>query len=232
MCGRFSASKSSSELQAEFNLSAVRAQAMPSFNIAPTRHAPVVINDGARALDVFRWGLIPFWAKDAGIGAKTINARAESLAEKPAFRDAFKLRRCLVLADGFYEWKVVAGRKVPHFIRLKGGNRTMTFAGLWETWRAPEGNEVRTCTIVTTAPNEFMVSIHDRMPVILSKESLEAWLDPHPGRPEDLSPLLSPCPSDWLEAFPVSAAVNSPKNDGPELVRPAEVEAPAQASLF
>jgi putative SOS response-associated peptidase YedK len=150
VCGRFPASKSGEELQREFNLRSIRASPVASYNVAPTELAPVVINDGERALDVFRWGLIPWWAKDASIGAKTINARADTLADKPAFRDAFRLRRCLVLADGFFEWKVVAGARVPHFIRLKGGG-SMPFAGLWESWRTPEKTEVRICTIVTTS---------------------------------------------------------------------------------
>jgi putative SOS response-associated peptidase YedK len=231
MCGRFSSSKSGEELQAEFHLSSIRAARAPSFNIAPTRMAPVVINDGARALDAFRWGLIPWWAKDAGIGAKTINARADTLADKPAFRDAFKLRRCLVLADGFFEWKLVGGSKVPHFIRLKSG-RSMPFAGLWERWRAPEGNEVLTCTIVTTAPNAFMAPIHDRMPVVLAPEAFERWLDPHPQGGQELLTLLKPCPDDWLEAFPVSSLVNKPDNDTPECIRPVDLAPPAQGSLF
>jgi putative SOS response-associated peptidase YedK len=231
MCGRFSASKSGDELQEEFALSIIRAAPVPSYNVAPTRSAPVVINDGARALDFFRWGLIPWWAKDPGIGAKTINARADTLAEKPAFRDAFRLRRCLVLADGFFEWKWVAGEKVPHFIRLKSG-RSMPFAGLWERWRAPEGNPVHTCTIVTTTPNAVMAPIHDRMPVILAPEAFESWLDPHPREGQELQTLLRPCPDEWLEAFPVSSWVNKPDNDSPECIKRAEIEPPAQGSLF
>jgi putative SOS response-associated peptidase YedK len=169
MCGRFSASKSGEELVEEFSLKLIRAEAPKSFNIAPTRLVPVVVNDGARALDAFRWGLIPFWAKDPRIASQNINARAETLSEKPAFREAFGLRRCVVLAAGFYEWKARADGKIPHFIRLVSG-RSMSFAGLWERWRSPEGPLVSTCTIITTAPNDFMAALHDRMPVILGPD--------------------------------------------------------------
>jgi putative SOS response-associated peptidase YedK len=234
MCGRFAASKSGEELQREFQLRVIRAAPKPSFNVAPTMQAPVVVNDGGRALDFFRWGLIPWWAKDPSIGAKTINARADTLAEKPAFRDAFRLRRCLVLADGFFEWKVAAGSKgerVPHFIRLQGG-RSMPFAGLWERWRAPEGSEVLTCTIVTTTANELLAPLHDRLPVILGPESVDRWLDPQAHEGPDLLSLLAPCPSGWLEAFPVSSFVNKPDNDGPECIQRVDPPSPAQGSLF
>jgi putative SOS response-associated peptidase YedK len=231
MCGRFSASKSGEELVEEFSLKVIRAQPPRLYNVAPTRLVPVVINDGAAALDAFRWGLIPGWATHPAVGAQGINARGESLEDKAMFRDAFRLRRCLVLADGFYEWKKSGEGKVPHFIRLaKGGS--MAFAGLWERWCSPDGQLVLTCAIVTTAPNSVMAALHDRMPVILGPDGREAWLATAPQPPEALRPLLQPCPSEWLEAYPVSSRVNAADNDGPECVVPSAPQPPRQGSLF
>ena len=160
-----------------------------------------------------RWGLVPSWAKDVGIGSRMINARAEGIAAKPAFRAAFRQRRCLVPADGFYEWQKVAGGKQPMLIRLRSGD-PFAFAGLWERWRGPDG-EVETGTIITTAPNAVTAPIHDRMPVILDPADYDRWLDP--SQP-DAAALLRPCPDDWLTAIPVSTRVNSPKNDAADLI--------------
>jgi putative SOS response-associated peptidase YedK len=231
MCGRFASSKSGDELQQELGLRVIRSRPVPSFNIAPTRPVPVVINDGAKALDVFRWGLIPWWAKDPRIGAKSINARGESLTEKATFKDAFRLHRCLVLADGFYEWKADGGRRVPYFIRMKSG-RSMIFAGLWDRWRSPDRVEVLSCAIITTTPNSVIQAIHDRMPVILGPDAIDRWLDPQPREGADLQGLLVPCAADWLEAYTVSDRVNKPDNDGPENVQPAQPPRPAQGELF
>jgi putative SOS response-associated peptidase YedK len=232
MCGRFPASKSSVELKEEFHLASIRAVLPPSWNVAPTEPAPVILRaPEGLVLDAFRWGLIPWFAKDARDAARAINARAETLAEKPSFRDAFAQRRCVVVADGFYEWKLLHGRKVPHFIRLRDGH-SMTFAGLWDKWRAPNDQEIYTCTIVTTTPNELMASLHDRMPVILDADAREAWLGPAANNREAAEALLRACPSDWLEVFPVSSAVNTLSNKGPECVKPEEPTPPRQGELF
>jgi putative SOS response-associated peptidase YedK len=168
-------------------------------------------------LDVFRWGLIPAWAKDAKIGNKMINARAETVLEKPAFRTAFQRRRCLVPAGGFYEWMKGPGGKVPHWIHPAQGG-TLTFAGLWESWRGgPDGRPVHSFVILTTAPSRDVASLHDRMPVIVAPEDRDGWLDPG-AQAEDLAELLRPAPDGTLRAHPVSTAVNRPGHDGPELI--------------
>jgi putative SOS response-associated peptidase YedK len=165
--------------------------------------------------------LIPSWAKDPEIGSRLINARSETLAEKPSFRSAFRRRRCLILADGFYEWKTIPGEKskLPMFIHLKNG-KVFAFAGLWEIWSAPDGSEIRSCTIITTQPNEMMQSIHNRMPVILPINAYKDWLDPEERTPESLSQWLAPYPAGEMEAYPVSKLVNSPQNDVPECIQP------------
>lgn len=195
------------------------------YNVAPTQPVPTVLNDGDRALTLSRWGLIPFWAKEASIGNRMINARAESVHEKPAFRAAFRKQRCLIVADGFYEWTEVPGqrRKQPMYIRLKSGE-PFAFAGLWDRWRDPEQGEdaapIISCTIITTEPNELAAQYHNRMPVILHRDDYEAWIDPGEHPPERLLPLLQPFPADLMEAFPVSTRVNTPANDDATLVQP------------
>jgi putative SOS response-associated peptidase YedK len=185
----------------------------------------VVVNDGENALQYFKWGLIPPFARDPSIGSRMINARAETLAEKPSFRAAYGRRRCLVIADGFFEWRQDPGgkTKTPMLIRMKSG-RPFAFAGLWETWR-PRGSRkepVRSCTIITTAPNPLLEKIHNRMPVILKPESYQVWLDPAEKSPEELAHLLVPFPESEMTARPVSTLVNNPRNDVPECVRPVE----------
>jgi putative SOS response-associated peptidase YedK len=166
-----------------------------------------------------RWGLVPFWAKDRAIGNRLINARAESLAEKPAYRDSFKKRRCLVVADGFYEWQKVDGRKQPWLLRLRDGG-PFGFAGLWSVWREKaSGDELESCTIVTTSPNELAAPIHDRMPVILPRERHAEWLDPA-AEPSSLAALLEPFPALKMEAYPVSTWVNAPQHDDRRCVEP------------
>jgi len=185
----------------------------------------VVANDGRQQIEYFRWGLVPSWAKDVSIGTKLINARAETVAEKPSFRTAFKRRRCLIPASGFYEWQRNAtgnAAKQPYFLRRKD-KKPFAFAGLWETWRAPDGSELPTCTIITTKPNALVQQIHDRMAVILREESFRDWIDPSPGT-DALLELLTPFPADLMEMIPVSRAVNTPRNDGPELIAPVSVE--------
>jgi putative SOS response-associated peptidase YedK len=219
MCGRVTIQTPAQALAREFALTGIRAALeRPRYNLAPTQLMPVVINDGARMLDAFRWGLIPSWAKDASIGNKLINARGETVAEKPSFRSALKRRRCLVLVDGWFEWKQSTKPKTPYLFRRKDG-RPLAFAGLWEEWSAPDTGEVlRTCTLITTGPNRLMAPIHDRMPVILPPEARELWLRPEPQEASVLQPLLVPNEDEPLEAFEVARVVNSPTQDVPACV--------------
>ena len=222
MCGRFALTVDPADLQDAFPEYTFPAQAARRFNIAPTQPILALPNDGTSKADFFVWGLIPSWAKDPAIGNRLINARAETLAEKPAFRGAYKYRRCLIFADGFYEWQAQSSSKskVPHLIRLKSG-KPFAFAGLWEHWQSADGSEVKSATIITSAPNELMAPIHNRMPVILARDAYAQWFDPTPHFPVDLNSLLVPYPAEEMEAYPVSTLVNSPANDRPELVVPA-----------
>lgn len=219
MCGRVTVQTPASEIAREFALQGVHlALERPRYNLAPTQLMPVVANDGERRLDAYRWGLIPSWAKDASIGNKLINARGETVAEKPSFRSALKRRRCLVLVDGWYEWHQATKPKTPYLFRRKDG-RPLAFAGLWEEWTAPDTGEVlRTCTLITTGPNALMAPIHDRMPVILPPEAREQWLRPEPQESAALLPLLVPYAGDELEAYEVARVVNSPANDVPACI--------------
>ena len=222
MCGRFTLTVDPAQLVEQFELAGPPpADLAPRYNIAPTQPVAVVANhEGARHLELFKWGLIPSWAKDAEIGNRLINARAETLAEKPAFRSALKRRRCLVLADGFYEWQKQAGGKQPMYIQLKDG-QPFAFAGLWETWRPGKDEPVvASCTIITTSPNDLMAGIHDRMPVILKREDYTAWLTPGELPTVEALALLHPYAAGAMQARPVSKAVNSPAHDSPELVLP------------
>jgi len=195
----------------------------PTFNAAPTQNLPVfrVSPEHGRELTLLRWGLVPSWAKDPAIGARMINARAETVSEKPAFRAAFRRRRCLVPMSGFYEWQRTAGRKVPHFVRLRDAEIFAT-AGLYEYWSGRDGaTAIDSYTILTTTANELMRAVHDRMPVILLERDYDAWLDPKNEKLEALSALLTPFPSERMRTFAVSPRVNNTRNDGPELVEPA-----------
>jgi putative SOS response-associated peptidase YedK len=222
MCGRFALTVDPAVLQDAFPEFTFPGQFAARFNIAPTQPVLVIPNDRAGRADFFVWGLIPSWAKDPSIGARMINARAETLAEKPSFRAAFRYRRCLILADGFYEWQALVGSKVkfPHYIRLKSG-RPFAFAGLWEDWHAPDGSQVKSTTIITTQPNELIARLHNRMPVILPPDTYARWLEPSPRQPADLQGLLAPFPAEAMSAHPVSTLVNSPANDLPECIAPA-----------
>lgn len=194
----------------------------PRYNIAPTQDVAVVVaGERGPRIGTLRWGLVPYWAHDPAIGNRLINARAESVADKPAFRDAFRSRRCLVLADGFYEWQRTApGKpKIPVFVRLPDG-RPFAFAGLWERWRPPGGEPLYTCTIITTDAAPAVRPVHDRMPVILPPDRRRQWLD-HDAKAADLLALLHPY-AGALDAYPVSTLVNSPENDSPDCVSPAE----------
>ena len=227
MCGRFTLTSNLDDLQGRFGfLSDLSGLAdiqdydhEPRYNIAPTQPVLIVTNDGRRRGEVMRWGLVPFWAKDLKVGARMINAVGETAASKPAFRAAFKKRRCLVLANGFYEWRKDGGRKVPTYIYARSGE-PMAFAGLWETWRSPEGQVVRSCTIITTQANPLIQPLHNRMPVILSEETQALWLDPLTEDRENLEPLLIPAPIELLTSHPVADTVNSVKNQGPDCILP------------
>lgn len=219
MCGRFTLRAPASVVAEQFQLLDVE-PLEPRFNIAPTqRVAAVCLESGARHLVSLQWGLVPSWARDPSVGNRLINARAESVADKPAFRAAFRRRRCLVLADGFYEWRRSGPKKQPFFIRLRD-DRPFAFAGLWESWEGADHSALETCTIITTGPNELMEPIHDRMPVILASDDYEPWLDPAVQKPEQLAPLLRPYPSDAMLALAVTAHVNNPRNDDPECIVP------------
>jgi putative SOS response-associated peptidase YedK len=214
MCGRFTQASDGEVIARVFELGATP-QLNPRYNIAPTQDVPVVrAAGGVRGVSMLHWGLIPSWAKDRGIGARLINARAETLAEKPAFRSAFRVRRCLVVADGFYEWQKLGTRKQPHFIGFRDG-RPFGFAGLWERWRGDGGGDVESCTIITTEANELLASIHDRMPVILDPADHELWLDPGVTDANRVTSLLRPSDPSGMEAYPVSLLVNNPANDVP-----------------
>jgi putative SOS response-associated peptidase YedK len=225
MCGRFVLMTVGRDLAQHFGLKE-EIELEPRYNIAPTQVVAIVRNEesgGRRELRLVKWGLIPFWAKDTKIASRLINARAESVAEKPAFRAAFKNRPCLVPADGFYEWKKTKGKKQPYFFGLADG-KPLAFAGLWERWKAPEGDIIESCTILTTDANELLQPIHDRMPVILKPEDYDLWLDPKMKKPELVKPLLQPFPPDQMAGFPVSEKVNKADHDGPECVRPLDPE--------
>jgi len=223
MCGRFTLTVSPADLQADYPEFAFPRQYAPRYNIAPSQPVLVIPNDGVGKADFFVWGLIPSWAKNPAIGNRMINARAETLAEKPAFRAAYRYRRCLILADGFYEWYTQPGHKakIPYHIRMKSG-RPFAFAGLWEEWYSPDGSEIKSCTIITTAPNELAARLHNRMPVILPDNAHMQWLDVSPRPPADLQHLLAPYPDEELIAHPVSLFVNNPANDSPECIAPAK----------
>ena len=223
MCGRFSLTSDPNDLREAFPWLNIPEQISPRYNIAPSQPVAAVPNDGSNKLDFFQWGLVPYWAKDPTIGNRMINARAESLAEKPSFKTAFRRRRCLILADGFYEWKLEVGMKtkVPMYIHLKSG-APFAFAGLWERWHSKDGSMLLSCTIITTEPNTLMQSIHNRMPVIMPREKYDLWLSPEEVDNTELLKLLIPYQDIDMEAYPVSRMVNSPNNDVRACIEPAE----------
>lgn len=220
MCGRFTLTTEFDRLAEHFSFRAANVSYSPRYNIAPSQSVLTIIdNEGEHRAGLLRWGLIPSWAKDATIGNRMINARAETVAEKPSFRRALQKRRCLVLADGFYEWRKEGRTKTPMFITLKL-REPFAFAGLWETWKPPTGDPVHSCTIITTSPNSLMATIHDRMPVILPRTAESLWLDRTVTDPQTLLPLLKPYASELMEAYAVSPLVNSPRNDTPACIEP------------
>ncbi|MFD4819006.1 SOS response-associated peptidase [Peribacillus butanolivorans] len=219
MCGRFTLFTDIEEIIDRFDIQApFNAEYQFSYNIAPSHSVLSVINDGSRnRLGYLRWGLIPYWAKDEKMGYKMINARAETIAEKTSFKNSYKKKRCLILADSFYEWKKTPERKIPMRIKLKS-NVPFGMAGLWESWKSPEGITIYSCSVITTTPNELMTSIHDRMPVILKPEDEKTWLDPSINDTAYLQQYLKSFDTEQMEAFEVSNDVNSPKNNSPKLI--------------
>ena len=228
MCGRYVVKSSKQELQRAFPGVELPDELEPRFNVAPTQPVLAITSDAPSQARWLRWGLIPHWAKDAKIASKMINARADSVAHKPAYRAAFERRRCAILADGFSEWQKPARGKTrqPWLFTRKGGE-PFAFAGLWEIWRPPEGGEpVVSCTVITTDANELVRTVHDRMPAMLRPDQVASWLRTDAPESESLA-LLAPVPADELDARPVSQAVNSAAHEGPELLAPQ-----AQGSLL
>lgn len=223
MCGRFTLTVDPGQLQEAFPWADIPEGIPLRYNIAPSQPAAVIANDGLNRVDFYNWGLIPFWAKDPKIGNRLINARAETLAEKPSFRGSFKYKRCLVLADGFYEWRKEPGTKTktPIYLRMKH-KEPFAFAGLWDIWHSSDGSEIRTFTIITTEPNPLVENIHNRMPVILPQIAYSEWLQEGENDASLLKSFLQPYPAEEMEAYPVSRYVNSPQNDSPECIIPTE----------
>jgi len=230
VCGRFVRQKEVDEIVSEFGVQEVSCALSPSYNIAPTQEVAVIIEDGVKQLVAVRWGLVPYWADGLSVGNKLINARAETITQRSAFKEAFQKRRCLVVADGFYEWQKKGSARQPIFIRLKSG-RGFGFAGLYENWISPEGKNIRTCTIITTQPNEIMQPIHDRMPAIIPKDREGMWLNPNLEDPASLLELLRPYPAAEMETYQVSTIVNSPANDTPECLVPSSIAISAEPTL-
>jgi len=226
MCGRYTLTSSGEELALLFDISDLP-MVLPRYNLAPTQEAAVVrvpAPGEPRRLDLLKWGLIPYWAKEASIGNRMINARSESVAEKPAYRWSFKKKRCLIPADGFYEWKKEGKLKQPYLIHRKDG-KPFAFAGLWSSWKSPDQEKpVETFTILTTDANDLLRPLHDRMPVIVDPENFDLWLDPKIEDAAKLQPLLAPHAVDGFEAFPVSRAVNSPAHEAEDCIAPLVVE--------
>ena len=217
MCGRFSIFADPERLAERFDASLPEEGLRPRYNAGPTQELSEILKEDERHIQLLRWGLVPFWAEDPAIGSRMINARSETLAEKPSFRTPLKKRRCLVLADGFYEWQKTPDGKVPMRITLKTGE-PFAMAGLWETWKEPTGDLLRTFTIITTSPNDLLEPIHNRMPVILPREHEAIWLDNDADQGIWLD-MLRPYPAELMTAYPVSKRVNYVGNDDQEVVQ-------------
>ena len=215
MCGRFSQTKSKQDIKKRFNVKKVADEVMPLFNIAPDLSVPVILNESPDEVTVARWGLVPSWSKEEKSPYSMINARSETLLEKPTYKRLVKNHRCLVIADSFYEWKKTDGKKQPYRIMLKSDD-LFAFAGLWDVWEK-EGKKITSCAIITTSPNKLMTSIHDRMPAILSPKEEQLWLN------EDVERalrILGPYETKEMKAYPISTAVNNPLNNFEELIKP------------
>lgn len=228
MCGRFTLRITSAELAKFFELLR-EPQWKPRYNIAPTQPVGVIRRSAdGRDCQLMHWGLIPSWAKDPKMGARMINARGETVATKPSFRAAFRRRRCLIPADGFYEWRKTGGRtKQPYHILMRD-ERPFAFAGLWERWTSEDGSELESCTIITTEPNDLLSELHDRMPVILAADDYDAWMNSENEETDELQGLLRPFPADKMKFYAIDTTVNSPRNDSPACIEPADV----QGTLF
>ena len=220
MCGRFTLTLDPGELQELLDLGPYVHLVQPRYNIAPSQPVPIVKDPETRSVELYQWGLVPFWADDPKIGYRMINARSETAHEKPSFRAAFQRRRCLILADGFFEWHAgqKGGTKTPYLFKLKD-DKPFTFAGLYEHWQSPEGGELHTTTILTCQPNDLVSQYHNRMPVMLNKEDRWDWIASD-TEPQQLRGMLGPYPPDEMYCFAVSRAVNSPGNDRPEVIQP------------
>ncbi len=222
MCGRFVSHSSLSLIEKTFNVDSVACEVSPSYNIAPTQTVPVIVRNHQTRLDTFHWGLVPFWAKDLNIGSRLINARVETVAQKPSFRNAFKKRRCLMVADGFYEWKGPKGQKQPWYLTLPAGE-PFAFAGLWERWTGDPQGDYLSCVIITTAASKSVRDIHDRMPVILNAETYDAWLDIENQDAAKLNSILKEGLIRDLICYPVSKRVNNVRNNDTECIKPQEI---------
>ncbi|MBM4406093.1 MAG: SOS response-associated peptidase [Chloroflexi bacterium] len=220
MCGRYTLYSDMTAMEARFEFRGEGLSYRPSYNIAPTQEVLTVVNDGMRHGRMMKWGLIPSWSKDGRPSYSTINAKAETLATSRLYAPAYKKRRCLVLASGFYEWRKEGATKTPVHIRLKS-DKPFAFAGLWDFWKSPEDKGVFSCTIVTTTPNAVVRPIHDRMPVILSREAEALWLDPMTSDAKVLDRLLIPFTDEPMVAYEVPLAVGNVRNNTPDLVKPA-----------
>lgn len=233
MCGRYRLSRRKQIIEEHFNTSPWDDDWIPRYNVAPTQPVPVIRQhpkQPVRQLSLIRWGLIPHWSKDASIGASTINAKSETAAEKPAYRDPFRFRRCLIPADGFYEWKRSGTFKQPFCFEINNGE-LFAFAGLWDGWKNANGDWIKTCSILTTVPNSVTSAVHDRMPVILHPESYDLWLDPGMQNIAAISELLKPYAAAQMRCYPVSTRINYVANDDEECSRSTEI-AKTQDSLF
>jgi len=220
MCGRFTITLEPAFFQQELDLGKAPSEWTPRYNAAPTQDIPVVVDTSSRDVEMLRWGLVPHWAKDAAIGARMINARSETIQEKPSFRTAFKQRRCLILADGFFEWQKPsekAAPKVPYYFQILYG-KPFAFAGIWETWHDPTGSDLRSCSIITCEPNSLVAQMHNRMPVILDKTTCWNWMAEQSD--DVLQGMLSPYPTEKMQTHPVGLAVNNPSTDSPECIKP------------
>jgi putative SOS response-associated peptidase YedK len=226
VCGRFTLAIPKAMLESLFRLD-IAGDLPPRFNIAPSQ--PVVVvrapESEAREFALFQWGLIPSWSKDPAIGPRMINARSETAAKKPSFRAAMKRRRCLIPASGFYEWTKVGAAKQPFYIRMRD-ERPFAMAGLWELWCGEDGSELETCTILTTTPNEVVGEIHERMPVIITPDDFDEWMDPANEKPGTVGPLLRPYPAAEMKAHPVDLRVNKPSADDSSCIEPISDEPP------
>ena len=220
MCGRFTIKFTIEEANKEFKVKKIIEKFAPSYNVAPSQKIPVIYNEnGIVALDAYKWGLIPHWAKEPNTGYKMINARIETIAEKHTYNKELQEGRCLIPASGFFEWKKVKDSKTPMYIHLKN-REIFAFAGISSKWKAPDGTILKTCSIITTPPNAFTAKIHDRMPAILPKETETEWINPEIQDKKEILAMINTYPSKEMDAYPVSSMVNSPANNNPKVIEP------------